>query len=79
MSCCKNKVFGIFLCILLKYNLLNKNWQYLVLKIKTISYNKTTENGTKVLTHTTECGIINMRGDKNGIYDYKRSRRKMEY
>ena len=32
-----------------------------------------------MLTNTTERGIIDMRGDKNGIYDYKRSGRKMEY
>jgi len=42
-------------------------------------YNKTTANGIKILTNTSECGIIIMRGDKNGIYDYKRSGRKMEY
>lgn len=40
---------------------------------------QTTANGIKILTNTSECGIINARGDKNGIYDYKRSGRKMEY
>ena len=40
---------------------------------------QTTANGTKTLTNASECGIIIMRGDKDGIYDYKRSGRKMEY
>ena len=48
-------------------------------KIMHIIINKTTDNGTKTLTNTSERGIIIMRGDKNGIYDYKRNGRKMEY
>ena len=44
-----------------------------------IIINKATANGTKILTNASECGIIIKRGDKDGIYDYKRSGSKMEY